>query len=153
MSLHLGLYLVYLLHMCSFFNLTSLLVSLLALSRPTLFHTTALWWTFNNAPFNSLTKIPRIQLIHDSKRLHFGTCIFILLFYSPHSYSFTLLELCCPKNLATDCQVLNPRDYGEPQEVVDHLTNIPPNREKISQPEINMPTSSLRFGCLSTVIR
>ena len=38
------------------------------------------------------------------------------------------------------------------QEAVDHLASFPSGREKISLPGIELPTSSLRFGYLSTVI-
>ena len=38
------------------------------------------------------------------------------------------------------------------QEIIDHLTNFPLDREEISQPVIELTTSSLIFGYLSTVI-
>ena len=38
------------------------------------------------------------------------------------------------------------------QEVVDHLASFPSSREEISQPGIELPTSSLRFGYFSTII-
>ena len=39
------------------------------------------------------------------------------------------------------------------QVVVDHLVRFPSSREEISQPGIEPPTSSLRFGYLCTIIR
>ena len=39
------------------------------------------------------------------------------------------------------------------QEAVDHLTSFPSSREVISQLGIQLPTFSLRFGCLSTNIQ
>jgi len=37
------------------------------------------------------------------------------------------------------------------QEAVDHLANFPSGREEISQPGIKLPSSSLRFGYISTI--
>jgi hypothetical protein len=37
-------------------------------------------------------------------------------------------------------------------EVIDHLASFLSGREEISQPGIELPTSSLRFGYLSTII-
>jgi hypothetical protein len=38
------------------------------------------------------------------------------------------------------------------QEALDHLASFPSGREEISQPGFEPPTSSLRFGYLSTII-
>jgi hypothetical protein len=38
------------------------------------------------------------------------------------------------------------------QEALDHLTSFPSGREEISQPGFELPSSSLRFGYLSTII-
>ena len=39
------------------------------------------------------------------------------------------------------------------REAIDHLASFQSIREEISQPGIESPTSSLRFGCLSTIIQ
>jgi hypothetical protein len=38
------------------------------------------------------------------------------------------------------------------QEAIDHVASISSSREEISQPGFKPPTSSLRFGYLSTII-
>ena len=39
------------------------------------------------------------------------------------------------------------------QEAINHLASFLPSREEISRPGIELPTSSLRFGYLSTIIQ
>lgn len=49
---------------------------------------------------------------------------------------------------------LRHKDIAATQEAIDHLTRFfLSSREKISQPGIEPPTSSLRFGYLSTIIQ
>ena len=38
------------------------------------------------------------------------------------------------------------------REAIDHMVSFPSDGEEISQPEIEPPTSSLRFGYLSCII-
>ena len=92
-----------------------------------------LQWNFNLGSANSIVK--------DSKSLLFDASWGS----SQETGNFNLIYFIFER----EGRQANPKAH----EAVDHRASFPSGREKISQLEIKPPTSSLRFGYLSTIIR